>query len=328
MTNKLPLRTRDIKVEDLPQVQRLPAGTPLDDIVRALCHAGGVIIEGLYSVEDMEKLESEIRPILDKDVSWEGNFFPPETRRCEVLVSRSPAAADCILGNDLLWELSRAFLEEVNWYWYGEEKQWSRAEPQLNTSIAFSVGPGAGNQPLHRDDHCHHNNMTEIDDYPIHELQKRETLLGQFFAVKKTTMENGATRFIPGSHLWGKDREPSDHLAYYAEMNPGDSFFMLGSCYHGGSANKTNGERLVVGVFTAKGYYRQEENQYLGIPMELIRSWPVPYRRRVGYYVSQPWCGHVFNKDPLFVTDPELFGKNLASDLFGTAKIEPYKLAT
>lgn len=216
----------------------------------------------------------------------------------------------------------------MNWYWYGKEKQWCRAAPQLNTAIAFSVGPGEVDQPLHRDDHCHHNNLTEISQYPLDNLQQRETLLGYFFALKKTTKENGATRFIPGSHLWGKDREPSDHLAFYAELNPGDAFFMLGSCYHGGSANKSrNEERLVVGVFSTKGYYRQEENQYVGIPQDVVKSWPIEYQRRVGYYVSEPWCGHVKSQDPIYALWPELAKEQRpGSDLFGKEAIEPFRL--
>lgn len=310
-----------------PQVQRLSAESPITDIVRALTTAGGVIVEGIYSNETMAELEKEIRPFLSQDLSWDGDFFPPETRRCELVVSRSRKAADCILGNELLWNLSRVFLEEVNWYWYGDMKQWCRASPQLNTAISFSVGPGAKDQPLHRDDHCHHNNMTEIDEYPMKRLQSRETLLGYFFAVKKTTKENGATRFIPGSHLWAKDRAPDESLSYYAELNPGDGFFMLGSCYHGGSANRTvEEERLIVGVFTTKGFYRQEENQYLGISKDVVSSWPIEYQRRVGYYVSEPWCGHVRSKDPIYLLRPELEKLDGAKDLFGKEEIHAYEL--
>lgn len=50
----------------------------------------------------------------------------------------------------------------------------------------------------------------------------------------------------------------TEDQAVYAELSPGDAFMMLSSCYHGGSANKTDDEeRLVYSCFMTKGYLRQ-----------------------------------------------------------------------
>lgn len=76
MASCLPTNTDDIKPEDLPRVSRLPASTPLVDIIKTLTVSGGVIVEGLYSLEMMKQLESEIRPFLQQDLSWDGSFFP------------------------------------------------------------------------------------------------------------------------------------------------------------------------------------------------------------------------------------------------------------
>ena len=101
MASCLPTNTDDIKPEDLPRVSRLPASTPLVDIIKTLIVSGGVILEGLYSLEMMKQLESEIRPFLQQDLSWDGSFFPPETKRCELVIGNSRTAADCVLGNEL-----------------------------------------------------------------------------------------------------------------------------------------------------------------------------------------------------------------------------------
>jgi len=70
-------------------------------------------------------------------------------------------------------------------------------------------------------------------------------------------------RFIPGSHLWSPETPPSEDLAFYAELEPGDGFMMLSSCYHGGSANTTKDqERLVYSCFMTKGYLRQVRDVY------------------------------------------------------------------
>jgi len=72
-----------------------------------------------------------------------------------------------------------------------------------------------------------------------------------FVAGTKTTRENGATRVVPGSHLWDYSTPPppaDDSTIQCAELEPGDAFMMLGGCYHGAGANMTiDEERLVYG---------------------------------------------------------------------------------
>jgi len=67
------------------------------------------------------------------------------------------------------------------------------------------------------------------DSSPDEEIGKHDTGLGCFVAGKKTTRANGATRFMLGSHLWDGDIPGNEDLAFYAEMEPGDAFFMLSS---------------------------------------------------------------------------------------------------
>jgi ectoine hydroxylase-related dioxygenase (phytanoyl-CoA dioxygenase family) len=112
-------------------------------------------------------------------------------------------------------------------------------------------------------------------------------------------------QFIPGSHLWGEDRPPSEENVVYAEvrlpfsifppppllsfllflpqLEKGDAFMMLGSCFHGGSANKTEDqERLIFSLFYLRGFLRQEENYFLCCPPEKVAKWPVEMQRAIG----------------------------------------------
>lgn len=59
-----------------PEVQKVPATTPLEDILYLLKRDGGVFIKGLVPTEDVDKAYDEVRETLDNDVEWEGNFFP------------------------------------------------------------------------------------------------------------------------------------------------------------------------------------------------------------------------------------------------------------
>ena len=53
-------------------------------------------------------------------------------------------------------------------------------------------------------------------------------MVGCLIAASKTTIKNGATRVIPGSHLWEDGRAPKPEDAVYAEMEPGSALFTLG----------------------------------------------------------------------------------------------------
>lgn len=175
--------------------------------------------------------------------------------------------------------------------------------PQLNNTIVFSIGPGAKDQALHRDDPIHHRYYPAVAE---HEMG-RDAGIGFFIGGKKTTKENGATRFIPGSHLWDyAEGPPREDQAFYAELEPGDGFMFLSGCFHGGSANKTkNEERLVYSTFSTRGWMRQEENQYLSNDIEKIKELPEWLQERVGYGLSRPFLGWVNLQNPMLLLHPE-----------------------
>ncbi len=174
----------------------------------------------------------------------------------------------------------------------------------MNT-VCFSINPGAHKQPLHRDDWAYHVVSEKVDKYPD-DLQ-RDTGIGWFVAAKEATIENGATRFIPGSHLWEHEREPDDDLVEYATLRKGDAFMMFASCYHGGGANQTTDqERLLFSCFMTRGWLRQEENHYLAIDRETMKKLPVEVQRVCGYALSEPFLGWVESTDPRVVLDPTL----------------------
>lgn len=147
-----------------------------------------------------------------------------------------------------------------------------------------------------------------------------------FVAGTKTRRENGATRIIPGSHLWDYSQPPpssEDPSIQCAELDPGDAFMMLGGCFHGAGANTTaDEERLVYGkcitsflpylryvdhleaAFSTRGYLRQEENQYLANDIEKIKELPISIQRYAGFGVSKPFMGWVDMEDPVRSMNP------------------------
>ncbi len=87
-----------------------------------------------------------------------------------------------------------------------------------------------------------------------------------------------------------------------AELEPGDATIFVGHLYHAGGANITQDEwREIVGIFMAKGFYRQAENEYLTVPPERCKELQLtPAELRVlGYRISEPICGFFKYEDPM-----------------------------
>lgn len=62
-----------------PEVQRVPADAPIEDIIALLKRDGGVFVKGLVSEADVDKAYDECRARLDSDVEWSGSFFPSKS---------------------------------------------------------------------------------------------------------------------------------------------------------------------------------------------------------------------------------------------------------
>ena len=81
---------------------------------------------------------------------------------------------------------------------------------------------------------------------------------------------------------------------------------MLASCFHGGGANTTTDQyRLVFGTFMTRGYLRQEENQFLAVPVEVAKDYDRSTQKIMGYSLSDPACGTVELMDPIYQLYPD-----------------------
>ncbi|KIW62456.1 hypothetical protein PV04_10629 [Phialophora macrospora] len=272
---------------------------------------GGIVVRNYLTSEELAQIEQEIRPHLDANTELVDEFLPKETRRVTGLAEKSRLYLERICHHPLFSGVCDKLLTSTYQYWMGDSLKTSVSRPQLHATTVFSIGPGARPQDLHRDDINHHTYRPAVTVAEY--VPGRETAIGCFVAGKKTSRANGATRFIPGSHLQSSLTPPVEADAVYAEMEPGEAFFMFASCYHGGSANTTEDEeRLVYGTFVTKGYLRQEENQYLVLPLETVRQHPEELQQFLGYGMSSPFLGWIDLKSPLKV----LFGNENASDQF------------
>jgi ectoine hydroxylase-related dioxygenase (phytanoyl-CoA dioxygenase family) len=228
----------------------------------------------------------------------QGALFPKETRRCTALIGRSAAARQNWLVNPNLSRVMDHFLCKTTKNWYGHERHTYTTYPVLSISMTFDVRPGAKAQRLHRDDKNHHVDHTDR----MKKGYKREddVLMSVLIPGIETTVENGATLVIPGSHLWDDERAPNIEEVTYATMSPGEALLFLGSTYHAGGGNVTEDQnRTVHGLFFTRGTHRSEENQYLAHGKEDVLGWSREEQVRAGFGVSSPNLGFVNFVDPI-----------------------------
>ncbi|EXJ91452.1 hypothetical protein A1O1_04564 [Capronia coronata CBS 617.96] len=283
-----------IKIPTVQRIDRCDVG----GILHAITQDGCCIVKNFTDAATVAQVNAETRPYLEADVPWKGDLFPPETRRCSNLAGRSRTVREKWLVDPLIRACNAKFVDKTTSNFYGETKHTYTSEAVCSIAVTFDIGPGGKAQRLHRDDknyHVHHPDQTQTG-YQI----GTDVEMAFLVAGVKTTIENGATLAIPGSHLWGSDRAPKVEEATYAEMEAGDCWIMLGGLYHAGGANITNNERRIVhGLFFTRGFLRQEENIYLANSADDVLSWSDAAQKALGYTLSSPNIGFVEFKTPL-----------------------------
>ena len=158
----------------------------------------------------------------------------------------------------------------------------------VSSLSSIAIGPGESAQPIHADDQL----------IPIPKPHP-PTVCNTMWALTDFTEDNGATRLVPGSHLL--EHSPTygqDYPSIAAEMSTGSVLVWHGSLWHGGGANRTDIRRVGIAMNYCAGYIRQQENQQLGIPLDVARRFSPRLRQLVGYSIYNGLIGHIDKHDP------------------------------
>jgi ectoine hydroxylase-related dioxygenase (phytanoyl-CoA dioxygenase family) len=81
-------------------------------------------------------------------------------------------------------------------------------------------------------------------------------------------------------------------------MSRGSVLIWHGSLWHGGGANTTDRRRVGIAMNYCAGYIRQQENQLLGIPVDVARRFPARLQDLVGYGIYNGLIGHIDKDAP------------------------------
>ncbi|MEY2452686.1 MAG: hypothetical protein QOD92_2260 [Acidimicrobiaceae bacterium] len=158
----------------------------------------------------------------------------------------------------------------------------------ISSLSSIAIGPGETPQPIHADDQL----------IPLPKPHP-PTVCNTMWALTDFTEDNGATRIIPGSHLLDHSPNYGEHYdSIAAEMPKGSVLVWHGSLWHGGGENTTDARRVGIAMNYCAGYIRQQENQQLGIPLDIARQFSPRLRELVGYGIYNGLIGHIDKHDP------------------------------
>jgi ectoine hydroxylase-related dioxygenase (phytanoyl-CoA dioxygenase family) len=163
----------------------------------------------------------------------------------------------------------------------------------VSSLSSITILPGEEAQPIHADD--------QLIPLPKPHVP---LVCNSMWALTDFTEANGATRLVPRTQ--SADRSPNfgePHQTIAAEMKRGSVLVWNGSLWHGGGANHTNERRIGLAMNYCVGWMRQQENQQLGIPLDVAKGFSPRLRKLVGYGLYRQLLGHVDKCSPIDLLD-------------------------
>jgi ectoine hydroxylase-related dioxygenase (phytanoyl-CoA dioxygenase family) len=266
---------------DLPRFDASASG---DAIADAMLEHGAAIIEHVVDDDVCRRLRDELMPWIEETPAGADEFSGLSTRRTGALLARSVASRE-LIAHPLILDT----VDKVLWP--------SKTTFQLHLTQVITIGPGSKAQQLHRDQWCF-----DFFEFP----DDVQVEVGTMFALDDFTEANGATRVARCSHREQVDlKNASTFDTVPAEMPAGSIVLYTGRTVHGGGANTTDADRVGINVDYALGWLRQEENQYLSVPLEVARELPEDIQRLMGYRQGAYALGYIDDsRDPIEVLRP------------------------
>lgn len=270
--------------EEIPRFQE---DADPDALAEALGERGCLVVERLVPETVMDEVRAELAPWMDATAPGIDEFSGHATRRTGALLARSATSRHLVVHPTVRAAVGRVLSHATSY--------------QLHLTQAIAIGPGETGQQIHRD-------QWAFDFFPF--PPGYEVQCNTLWAMTDFTAANGATRVIPGSHRFEDRLRFGEQDTVAAEMPRGSVLLYTGSLYHGGGANRTDEVRCGVNITYAVSWLRQEENQYLSVPLEVARTFDEDLQRLMGYARGAYALGYVDDlRDPIEVLHPDASGR-------------------
>ena len=248
---------------------QLPASLVERDLT-AVSEQGFVVIPQLLTPEEVRQARDGLSPLLGH--VGRNDFEGKRTQRVYGMIEKTRAVDRLIDHPRILALLDRLLLPNY----------------LLSQAQAINILAGESAQALHPDD-------------GFYRVPRPRPGLSAatVWALDDFTTDNGATRLIPGSHLWPDGRLPTDDDSLIQAVMPaGSVVFYPGTLWHGGGENRSGQARLAVTCQYCEPWLRTQENYFLSVSKQTARTVTEDIRRMLGYSIYPPFMGMVNGMHP------------------------------
>jgi ectoine hydroxylase-related dioxygenase (phytanoyl-CoA dioxygenase family) len=273
----------------MDSLQTLPPDATTATIVAATQRDGACIMRDVLDTAMVARINAEVAPYVAQASAGHDDFTGRQTQRIGALVARSPLCRDVVMNRQVL-AAAQAYLKPYC------------SRIQLHLTQLIRILPGQGAQPLHRDRLAWGGYLPDTI----------EPQFNTIWALTDFTAANGATRVIPGSHLWAKERKALDEETVQAEMSQGSVLIYNGTVVHSGGQNRSASARLGMNITYCLSWLRQEENQFLSCPPEIARTLDPELQELLGYTMANYALGYYSSPQPFSASLPDTLPPELA----------------
>lgn len=269
----------------------------LDAACEAIRGPGYAVLPDLLSKPEIAQYRSALQPWLDKRRLGRNVFEGTRTHRVYAMLAKNPLFSE-LVTHPVALALAEHFLGE---------------SCLLSACLAIDLQPGESAQPWHTDD-------GHVAIPAPHDILG----ISAFWALDDTTVDNGATEVLPGSHRWSKhdfpgvlrdqdfanDANPDVGVdsGFHADavkvtLTAGSLMIARGDLWHRGGANRSDSPRLLVTPQYCAGWLRPLETMLLTLTPEQVAVFPERVRALLGYSIHPPFMGYVDGMHPRRILD-------------------------
>ena len=233
---------------------------------------GYAVVPDFLDLETVEQLRVDLEPVFDEIGSRVSTEYGQQTIHTHNLLAKT-RALDEVLVDDRLLELIEGILGP---------------DFQLSGLAAMRPAPGDKRQHLHQDD----------GHYPI-PRPHFPLIVNTLIALDPFTKENGATEVVPKSHLVTSRLDPNAETVSI-EVPLGGLLLWEGALWHRGGGNSTeNSYRRSINVNFNLAWLKQRENQFIGVPPEVVVQMSEKLQALIGYKLTNFGLGTVDYRNPI-----------------------------
>ena len=250
-------------------VERISLSDPnwINSGLRFLKRDGVVVVEGCLSNTEAETISSSLENALESARSSIGRT--KLERSGELGIVRSPYQYSDVFFSVLINSTILNVVESV-----------------LGTTAILHLQNGIVLEPHHSGNSSSFQE-TLHRDFPRY-LDGYVASLNSFICLSNFTNQNGATKFVVGSHQNPQDFAPDKDLTFQVEATKGDVIFFDSTIWHAGGVNETSSNRNALNMQWTKSFIKQQIDHVRLVGQQKMSHLPERIQQVLGQYTRIP----------------------------------------